>query len=41
MWLSEIGQTEKDKRWIVHLDVEIKKYNKLMNIAKKEVISQM
>ena len=34
--LSEISQTEKEKYCIVSLYMESKKYNKLVNITKKE-----
>ena len=30
--LSEITETDKDKYWMIHLHVESKKYNKLVNI---------
>ena len=39
--LSETSQTEKDKYHIYHLYVESKKYNKLVNITKKETDSQI
>ena len=39
--LSEIGQTEKDKCCIISLICEFKKYNKLVNITKKEADSQI
>ena len=34
--LSEISHTEKDKYCIYHLYVEVKIYNKLVNITKKK-----
>ena len=34
--LSEISQTEKDKYCMIFLYVDSKKYNKLVNVTKKE-----
>ena len=34
--LSEISQTKKDKYCVISLNVESKKYNKLVNITKKK-----
>ena len=34
--LSEISQTKKDKNCMISLNMESKKYNKLVNIAKKQ-----
>ena len=39
--LSEISQTEKANTSWYHLYVESKKYNKLVNITKKETDSQI